>query len=124
MANLLPVRFAAKDSAVTALRGGPVLAVKGGKAGAPLARGAVMEYATETFTVKDDAEVLLSCGGRPVVIAWTVGQGRVIAITGTALGKPASGQRLFTRTPEWAACMGALLRETAASPRKRSHEVR
>ena len=46
MAELLPVRFAAKDFALTALRGGPVLAVNGGKAGAPLVQGAVMEYAT------------------------------------------------------------------------------
>ena len=77
MAELLPVRFAAKDAAVTALRGQPVLAVKGGKVSAPLAPGAVMEYVTESFTVKDGAEVLLSCRGLPVVVAWTVGQGRV-----------------------------------------------
>ena len=77
-----------------------------------------MEYAAETFTVKDGAEVLLSCGGRPVVVAWTVGQGRVIAITGTAMGEPAAGRQLFTRTPEWAACMEALLRGTAAATAK------
>ena len=124
MAELLPVRFAAKGAVLTALRGKPVLAVKNGKTDSPLASRAVMEYATETFTVKDGAEVLLSCRGLPVVVAWTVGQGRVIAITGTALGEPASGQRLFMRTPEWAACIGALSRGTVAIPGKRSNDVR
>ncbi len=67
-----------------------------------LSKDAVMVYASDNFTVKDNAEVLLSSGDKPVLVKWNVGKGQVIAITGTALGDAPPGKILFTRTPEWA----------------------
>jgi hypothetical protein len=100
LAELLPVSVAGSGKLV-ALGDAPVEMVAEGRPASPLSRQAVMEYATESFTVKPGARVLLSSQGRPVVVSWTVGEGRVIAITGTALGEAGPGRRLFTRTREW-----------------------
>ena len=68
-----------------------------------------MVYAGDDFTVKDGADVLLSSGEAPVLVSWRIGKGRVIAITGTALGNAPPESLLFTDTPEWAALVAGIL---------------
>ncbi|HEY3396104.1 MAG TPA: hypothetical protein VGM19_00445 [Armatimonadota bacterium] len=109
LADLLPVTCVPRAKGpgqLEALGAAPVQVVAGGQ---PLAAGAVMEYATERFTLKPGARALLTCPGRPVAVVWKVGEGRVIALTGTALGDAPAGQRLFTRTREWRDLLSKLL---------------
>ncbi|MBU4366404.1 MAG: hypothetical protein KKF10_04655, partial [Verrucomicrobia bacterium] len=109
--KLLPVSFSAPEKQFGALQ-----AMKGktvtfpGNIGKPLAPDAVLAYLAENFTVKPEARVLLICGNHPVAVSWPVGQGRVIAITGTVLGDAPRGKTLFTRTPQWRALMADLLK--------------
>jgi hypothetical protein len=60
--------------------------------------------------------VLAHCGNTPVMVAWQVGQGRVIAITGTALGDAPKGSILFNNTPAWVALMAETLTLQPESP--------
>ena len=71
----------------------------------------MVDYAAGAFTVKDAAQVVLSCDEAPVLVSWRVGQGRVIAITGTVLGEAPSGGVLFNRTPEWSELMSEMLED-------------
>jgi len=112
LAHLLPVSFPNDRQAggLKFLKGQSVFVCnEAGRPRRPLAKNAVMVYAGDTFTVKDGAQVLLRCGDVPVVVSWKMGQGRVIAITGTVLGDAPAGAVLFTRTPEWAALIADLL---------------
>jgi len=114
LADLLPVTFPPDraDGGLKFLKGRSVqiYSQAGRRASRPLAENAVMVYAGDTFTVKDGAQVLLTCNSAPVLVSWKVGQGRVIAITGTVLGDAPPETVLFTRTPEWAARMASLLK--------------
>ena len=111
LAELLPVTFTGDSKtpgALQAVRGKPVYRVIDGKPGGMLAKDAVLEYWSETFCVKPGAHVLLACDGKPVLVDWTVGQGHVVAITGTALGDPAKGRALSrvppNGMPSWPTC--------------------
>ena len=88
--ELLPVRCVTDPKAVNPLfpmNGQAVTIGSATKSGGDLAQNAVMQFMTERFTLKEHARVLLACGAQPVVVCWPVGKGRVIAITGTILGK-------------------------------------
>jgi uncharacterized membrane protein len=114
LADLLPVAVLPGPQGqgkLESLGAAPVQVEAEGKPTSPLAPRAMMAYATERFTLKPGAETLLECGGRPVVVVWRVGEGRVIALTGTALGEAPPGQRLFTRTRQWRDFLRDLLRE-------------
>jgi uncharacterized membrane protein len=112
LADLLPVAFPedrGRDS-LKFLEGRPVeICDDEGKALRPLAKNGVMVYAGDNFTVKDGAQTVLTCGDTPVLVSWKVGEGRVMVITGTALGDAPSEAVLFTRTPEWFALMAGML---------------
>ncbi len=119
LADLLPVTFATGPEGqgkVEALGAAPVQVVAEGQPASPLAPAAVMEYATERFTLKPGARTVLACGERPVVVVWEVGEGRVIALTGTALGEPPPGSRLFTRTRQWRELLADLLQVEPTAP--------
>ena len=103
LAEMLPVTFPAgppKGAGLKFLRGAPVR-----RGDQPLAPQAVMAYAGGAFALKPGARLLAQCGDDPVLVAWLVGQGRVIAITGTVLGEAPAGSVLFYRAPEWAALL-------------------
>lgn len=105
LADLLPVAFS-EGKAGRDLRFFPEQPVErraeAGASARPLAKNGVMVYAVHPFTVKNGAQVLLTCQDDPVLVGWKAGQGRVLAITGTALGDAPAGKSLFTQTPEWA----------------------
>lgn len=113
LAELLPVTFPSdpdrnglrylKDQSVR-------LKSHQGNASRPLSKNAVVAYAGDTFTVKDGAQVILTCVDAPVLVGWKVGEGRVFAITGTVLGEAPNGAVLFHRTPEWSDLMSKMLR--------------
>ena len=42
-----------------------------------------------------DAQILVTAGGKPLLMVWQVGKGRVAALAATAEGEPASGQLAF-----------------------------
>ncbi len=110
--TLLPVRVQTAPTAKNPLfpvKGQPLEIIKNGKQAGTLADTAVMMYMAEQFALKDHAELLLRCGNQPVVVSWRVGQGRVIAITGTILGKAPRGKVLFYQTPAWIAWCKNLL---------------
>ncbi|MHB9131702.1 MAG: hypothetical protein ACYDBB_11515 [Armatimonadota bacterium] len=111
LAELLPVTFSEekKDLQLRYLKSSPVKVSVNGKPAGSLAKNVVMLYAANTFTAKSGAVVHLTCKGQPVLVSWKVGQGRVIAITGTALGDAPKGKALFTRSPAWSAFMADLL---------------
>ncbi|MDD5706707.1 MAG: hypothetical protein PHR35_12355 [Kiritimatiellae bacterium] len=107
LSALLPVTFSAgkdKASSLRFLENAQVL-----RGDTPLAPGAVMAYTAESFGVKADARVLARCGTEPVLVSRSVGQGRVIAITGTTLGEAPQGATLFNRTPAWAELLAEIL---------------
>lgn len=104
LADLLPVTLADATASgpPTYLRDEPVYrCAADGQPAAPLAKTGVWLYRTNTFAPKPGAQVLLAGKSGPVVVTWKVGEGRVIAITGTALGEAPAGMTLFTQTPEW-----------------------
>ena len=106
IAELLPVTFPAVVSGAPRFLKAQAVSV----AGSPLAPNAVMMYAAAgPLTLKKGARVLASAGGEPVLVEWKVGQGRVIALTGSALGEAPKGKTLFTRTPQWAALLSRVL---------------
>ncbi|MHB9026661.1 MAG: hypothetical protein ACYC7E_21220 [Armatimonadota bacterium] len=107
LAAMLPITFLTtreKGSELRYLKNAPVL-----RGNTPLAPRAVMAYANGAFTPKAGAQVLARCGSAPVLVAWPVGQGRVIAITGTVLGEAPKGATLFNQTPAWAALLAEAL---------------
>ncbi len=110
LADLLPVTFpeARGRDSLQYLKSRPVEKQVAPGRKSPLGN-AVMVYAGDDFTVKDGADVLLSSGEAPVLVSWRIGKGRVIAITGTALGKAPPESMLFTDTPEWAALVAGIL---------------
>jgi hypothetical protein len=113
LGELLPVTFpgGTAQSPPAYLRNETVCrSAADGQPAAPLAKSGVLLYRTNTFTPKAGAQVLLSGKSGPVVVRWKVGEGRVIAITGTALGQAPAGNLLFTRTPEWVGYLADLLK--------------
>ena len=113
LAELLPVTFPSdqghnglrylKDQSVR-------LSNHKGNTSRPLSKNAVAVYTNNAITVKDGAQVILTCVDTPVLVSWKVGEGRVIAITGTVLGEAPNGAVLFNRTPEWSNLMSKILR--------------
>lgn len=59
---------------------------------------------------KPGATVLVSAGGKPVVIAWTCGKGRVAVVAATAEGLPAADQLAFWEWGDWPRLMAGLMR--------------
>lgn len=112
LADLLPVTFPDrdKDNRVRFLKDQLVQVCAGGKPMRHLSPNGVMVYGGNAFTLKDGAQVLLTCKDSPVLVKWKVGQGCVIAITGTVLGDAPTGKALFTRTPEWGDYIADLLK--------------
>jgi uncharacterized membrane protein len=112
LAELLPVTTADDQSSngLMFLKDQPVLySDSEGNATRPLAKNAVVAYTGDAFKVKDGAQVVLTSVDAPLLVRWKVGQGSVIAITGTALGEAPAGAVLFTRTPEWSELMSQML---------------
>lgn len=67
----------------------------GGSAQAPAVGGCAWIH---DAVVKPDAEVLYRVAGHPGIVAWNVGNGRVIAVTATVLGDP---DEPFWKNPAW-----------------------
>ncbi len=114
LAELLPVTFPDEKTAGPPqyLYGVPVrLCDADGHPTQLLAKDGVLVYRTNTFTLKPGAHVLLSSPSHPVVVSWKVGQGCVIALTGSALGEAPPGKTLFTRTPEWTLWLANMLNQ-------------
>ena len=110
--TLLPVTFLDKKTsgAPQWLHESPVKLCDGdGHPQRPLAKGAVLLYRTNTFVPKTGAHILVSTTAGPIVVSWNVGEGRVIALTGAALGEASAKNKLYTRTPEWTAWLTKLL---------------
>jgi hypothetical protein len=111
--TLLPVLRPTGNTALTLRRGDCTIYYCDANAacGEALAADAVMLYADGAFTLKPGARKLLAGkDGTPVLVAWTRGQGRVIAVTGTALGEAPAGKTLFTLTPSWSNYLASLLK--------------
>ncbi|MFH0797225.1 MAG: hypothetical protein V2A65_09270 [Candidatus Omnitrophota bacterium] len=58
-------------------------------------------WANKPGELKTGAEVWLQFGSKPLIAAWQVGGGRVVAVTGSVLGTPGPGEMLFTEWVEW-----------------------
>jgi len=57
-------------------------------------------------TAKPGAHVLLTAGGKPLLIEGDFGKGRVAVFAGTVLGDPATGQMPFWQWDEWPRVLG------------------
>ena len=57
-------------------------------------------------TVKEQAEVLWRVDGKPGVVTWKIGKGKVIAVTATVLGSP---KNPFWESPAWRVELAKLL---------------
>lgn len=75
---------------------------------------APMLYVSDKFAAKPGAQVLAEAGGEPVAVLWKVGQGRVLALTGTSLGQPKAPQKLYTHSAQWQKWLGSVLKPEQA----------
>jgi uncharacterized membrane protein len=76
-------------------------------------------YWYDEMAPKADSKVLLTAGGKPLLIAGSFGKGRVAVFTGTVEGLPAAGQVPFWAWDGWPLIMADTLNwlaETAKSP--------
>ena len=64
-------------------------------------------------TPKPPATVAWWAGKRPALVFWKYGQGWVVAILASNLGRPADDSRLFFRTPQWPALLAGMLKWVA-----------
>ena len=93
---------------------------------APGATGAELNWKAEPrvywyhhVTPKPDARVLMSAGGKPMMIVGSHGKGRVAVFAGTVMGTPSAGQLPFWLWPDWAKALGdtvAWLTENSGHP--------
>jgi uncharacterized membrane protein len=64
-------------------------------------------------TPKPGATVAWTVEGKPALVFWKCGNGWVVAVLATDLGKPADESRLFFQTPEWPALLAGMLKWVA-----------
>lgn len=67
-------------------------------------------FYTHTVKPRAGAQVLALAGDRPVLVAWTVGKGRVAAFAATAEGEPGPGQVAFWEWGDQPRLMAAVCR--------------
>lgn len=62
-------------------------------------------YWMHAVTTKPGAKVLLTAGGKPLLVAWPYGKGRVAIFAGSVMGDPPPGQLPFWAWDGWPAAM-------------------
>lgn len=58
---------------------------------------------------KPEAQVHLVADGRPLLVSWAVGKGRVVLFAGTVLGDPPAGTPPFWEMDEWPRTLAAVI---------------
>ena len=67
---------------------------------------------------KKGAEIWLEAEGRPVLVVWKVGRGRVAAFTGAPIGKMPEDVRAFWEWEDWPDFLNRVIREMLDTQRK------
>jgi len=73
-------------------------------------------YWTHAVTLKPGAKVLLTAGGKPLLVAWPYGNGRVAVFAGTVMGDPPAGHQPFWQWDGWPAVMADTIRWLTTNP--------
>ena len=112
--EIAPVTFADKDDVAGAPPGGLTLAPGPDALGNGFAKLAWTEqprlfWYHDGLTLKPGASVLLTAGGKPLLITGTCGKGRVAVYAGTVLGDPQTGQLPFWEWKDWPTIMAATI---------------
>ncbi|HEY3418815.1 MAG TPA: hypothetical protein VGM23_18225, partial [Armatimonadota bacterium] len=64
-------------------------------------------------TLRTGGKVLMTAGGKPVLVAWERGKGRVAAFLGTPMGEVGAGRLGIWESASWPKAMAAILRYLA-----------
>ena len=80
-------------------------------------------YYIHDLEPKPDARVLVTAGDKPLVIASTIGKGRVVAIAATAEGDPPADELPFWEWGDMPRLTAALCRWLATAPREAQRHV-
>jgi len=73
-------------------------------------------WAHDPIHLKDGVKVLLVADGKPLLVAWEVGKGRVMLLTATPCGIPAQGKLPFWDWSGWPLLMADVLGYLARTP--------
>ncbi len=75
-------------------------------------------YWTHAVTPKPGAKVLLTAGGKPLLVAWQYGKGRVAVFAGSVMGDPKAGQLPFWAWDGWPAAMAETIAWLTDAPER------
>ncbi|OPZ82517.1 MAG: hypothetical protein BWY76_02688 [bacterium ADurb.Bin429] len=75
-------------------------------------------YWTHAVTPKPGAKVLLTADGKPLLVTWLYGKGRVAVFAGTVMGDPKAGQLPFWQWGGWPAVMAETLSWLTVNPER------
>jgi len=112
--EISPVTFADKDDFAAAPAGGFTLAPGPGTLGKGFAKLGWTEqprvfWYHDGLTLKPEATVLLTAGGKPLLITGSYGKGRVAVFAGSVFGDPQAGQLPFWSWKDWPEIMAATM---------------
>jgi len=102
LAEVLPIETAGPFDLVRLAGFQPIEGAKG-----PF--GAI-EWIQKAKSVKPGAKVLMTVGGKPLLVEGTFGKGKVLVWLGTPLGEPANGTEPYWENPKWKSAMSETLK--------------
>jgi hypothetical protein len=105
--EMAPVTYADKRDLTSATEGLPLAAGPDALKGFAQLNWAAAPrvYWMHAVTPKPGAKVLLTAGGKPLLVTWPYGKGRVAVFTGSVMGDPKAGQVPFWAWGGWPAIM-------------------